>query len=197
MSNNLSELRAVTFRFRQDKEGNRRAPVELSLAVPNAEGLIEIISNGGKPLELLTDILTDYIRDQASPVVAANEGVTQENFPHAEVEFSYLANLNKVDRRSATITPELWAAFAQDYVAAMVALTGKDESRVALAADILLKKFAPVKGVKSIISALKTNVTMYAETPNAAEYEAIITYLVRRADALLAADNGELTADML
>ena len=196
-TNSLIELRDFTFRFKKDNLGNKRANVELRVPVPSPEGLAQILTDGGKPLELLGDIVADFVRSQVAGYVGDTENVNQENFPADKFDFVFLANLPKEDRRSAAIAKEVWEAFTKDYILVMPARTGKSEQAVATAADIFLKKLAPVKTNKKVVEKLKEQLSIYSETENAEQFEEVLSFLVKRADAYLAADDVVYTADMI
>lgn len=196
-TNPLIELRDFTFRFKKDKIGNKRANVELKLPVPSPEGLAEILTTGGKGLELLQDIVADFVKSQASDFVSDNESISQDTFPFDKIDFQYIANLPKEDRRSAAIPAEQWEAFGKDYMAVMPTLTGKSTEAVGTALEIYVKKMAPVKSNKKVLAKLKEQLSIYSETPNAEQFEDVLTLLVRRADAYLAAGEVVYTADMI
>lgn len=196
-TNSLIELRDFTFRFKKDDLGNKRPNVELKVPVPSAEGLASVLTEGGKPLELLVDIVSDFIRTQVAGYVGDTADVTQENFPADKFDFTYLANLPKEDRRSAAIAKEVWDAFCKDYITVMPARTGKTETAVATAAEIFLKKLAPVKTNKKVIEKLKEQLSIYSETEKAEQFEEVLTFLVKRADVYLAADDVVYTSDMI
>jgi hypothetical protein len=193
----LIELRDFTFRFKKDGLGNKRQNVELRVPVPSAEGLAAILTDGGKPLELLIDIAADFVRTQVASYVGDTEEVNQENFPTDKFGFAYLANLPKEDRRSAAIAKEVWEEFAKDYILVMPARTGKSVDAVTNAADLFIKKLTPAKTNKKVINKLKEQISIYAETENAERFEEVLSFLVRRADAYLAADDVVITDDMI
>lgn len=196
-TNPLIELRDFKFRFKKDQLGNKRQDVELRAAVPSAEGLASILTEGGKPLEVLVDIAADFVRQQIAGWVGDTENASQENFPADKFDFSYLANLPAADRKSASIAKEVWEAFAKDYILVMPSRTGKSEQAVATAADIFLKKLSPVKTNKPVVEKLKQQLSIYAETENAEQYEDVLSFLVKRADAYLTAEEVPVTVDMI
>ena len=102
-TNPLIELRDFKFNFKKDKMGNKRPSVELSVQVPAAEGLANILTEGGKPLECLIEIAADFVRTQVAGWVSDSENASQATFDNSKFDFVYLANLPKEDRRSAAI----------------------------------------------------------------------------------------------
>lgn len=178
------------FRFKKDKLGNQRPEVKLQVPVPTLTGLVEILTSGdAKQFQLLQDSCYDVIRDVLSSMVAEKEDISQENLDLSKLTWAAIANMPKEDRRSSSIPEELWAAFVADYIAVMPGLTSKSEEAVKNATEVYVRKFAPWKSQKGIISKLKEQLALYAGTPNAEQFSDILDLLVRRADAYLAADD--------
>ena len=98
-TNPLIELRDFKFNFKKDKLGNKRQSVELRAPTPSAEGLADIVTQGGKPLELALDIIADFVRTQIASWVGDTDNASQDTFDADKFDFSYLANLPKEDRR--------------------------------------------------------------------------------------------------
>lgn len=194
-TNETTVAQKFTFRFKKDKLGNKRAPVELNLPVPTISGVVEILRAGGKELELLNDALYGVIKSVASEIVAENANVSQDNFPLAQVLWSAIANMSKVER--VIIAQEQWDGFAADYLAVMPGLTGKTADQVGLATQIYLKKFAMVKTNKPILGKLKEQLALYMETPNAENFQDVMELLLRRVDAYLSAEEQVILADNL
>jgi hypothetical protein len=192
-TNEATVLQKFAFRFKKDKLGNKRAPVELNLPVPTISGIVDILKAGGKELELLNDAIYGVIKSVASEIVADNANISQETFPVAQVLWSAIANMPKAER--ATIPQEQWDGFAADYLAVMPGLTGKTAEQVGLATQIYLKKFAMVKTNKPILSKLKDQLALYMETPNAENFSDVLELLLRRVDAYLSAEEMVIAAD--
>jgi len=192
-TNEATVLQKFTYRFKKDKLGNKRAPVELTLPVPTIAGIVDILKAGGKELELLNDAIYGVIKSVAGEIVADNANISQETFPVAQVLWSAIANMPKAER--ATIPQEQWDGFVQDYLAVMPGLTGKSAEQVGLATQIYLKKFAMVKTNKPILGKLKEQLALYVETPNAENYSDVLELLLRRVDAYLSAEEMVVTAD--
>lgn len=183
------DIKDFTFRFRKDKLGNKRPSVELKLPVPSVEGIVEILEKGGKGLELLQDAVSEVIRAQAAEYVSEDEKISQSTFPMAKLAWDFIANIPKEDRRSSSITPELWEAFVKDYIDVMPALTNKTIDAVTNATIVYVKKFSMIKSDKASLAKLKEQLAIYTETKNAEQYADILEMLVRRCDAYLAADD--------
>jgi hypothetical protein len=194
-TNETTVLQKFAFRFKKDKLGNKRAPVELNLPVPTIAGIVDILKAGGKELELLNDAIYSVVKSVAADIVADNPAANQDNFPAASVLWSAIANMPKAER--ATIPAEQWEGFVADYLAVMPGLTGKTADQVGLATQIYLKKFAMVKTNKPILSKLKEQLAMYVETPNAENFQDVLELLLRRVDAYLTAEEQVILADNL
>lgn len=192
-TNETTVAQKFTFRFKKDKLGNKRAPVELNLPVPTLSGIVNILKAGGKELELLNDAIYGVIKSVTAEIVADNANISQDNFPVAQVLWSAIANMPKAER--ATIPQEQWDGFAADYLAVMPGLTGKSADQVGLATQIYLKKFAMVKTNKPILGKLKEQLALYVETPNAENFQDVLELLLRRVDAYLSAEELVVTAD--
>lgn len=196
-TNPLIELRQFTFHFKKDKLGNKRKSVELSASVPSAEGLAQILTDGGKPLEILVEIAADFVRQQIAGWVSDTESASQATFDQSKFDFTYLANLPKEDRRSAAIPAEVWEEFVKDYIAVMPGRTGKNPEAVGLAAQLFASKLNTVKTNKPVLDALKTQLSIYADSDSAENYEEVLNFLVKRIDVWLAAGEVKVTADMI
>lgn len=184
------KLMEFNFRFKKDKLGNQRPAVKLKAPVPTATGLVEILTSGdAKQFSLLQDACFDVIRDVLATMVAEKEDINQDNLDLSKLSWAAIANMPKEDRRSSTLPEELWTAFVADYIAVMPGLTNKSEEAVKNATEVYVRKFAPWKSQKGIISKLKEQLALYASTPNAEQFSDILDLLVRRADAYLAADD--------
>lgn len=194
-TNEPTVLQKFAFRFKKDKLGNKRAPVELTLPVPTISGIVGILKAGGKELELLNDAIYSVIKSVAAEIVAEKSDVSQDNFPVGQVFWTAIANMPKAER--ATIPQEQWDGFAADYLAAMPGLTGKTADQVGLAVQIYLKKFTQVKTNKPILGKLKEQLALYMETPNAENFQDVLELLVRRVDTYLTAEEAVILAENL
>lgn len=197
---------SMKFRFKKDKLGNQRPSFEIQAHVPSVEGIIQILQTGGKGLEYLQELLAAGVRDAIAVDVGDNESFNQDTYNSATItingvqlhKYSWeaIANAPREDRRS--IAAEVWEGFAADYVETMVASAGKTKEQAALATTVYLKKFAQVKTNKEIVSKLKDQLGIYMETSKKAEeYSDVLDLLLRKADALLKADEAVILAENL
>jgi glycerol-3-phosphate responsive antiterminator len=196
--NALIDTKDFTFHFKKDKLGNKRPSVELKLAVPSVEGIVAILEKGGKELELLQDAMYDVIRSQAAGIVSDDEKASQTTVDFSKLSWEAIANMPKADRRSSSIAPELWEAFAKDYIEVMPGVTGKSQEAVTNATVVYLKKFSIVKTNKDVLGKLKEQLGLYLEhSKNAEQFGEILELLVSKVDSFLTANDVELLVSNL
>ena len=181
------------FRFKKDKLGNKRDNLELEVPVPNLSGLVDIIEKGGKGLFLLQDAVSDVIRAAVASWVAETDAdkASQATLPLNQLTWDFIANQDKKDRRSVTISDEAWTAFGQDYVAVMKRVQpSKTDEMLANAVKVYLAKFAMFKGDKATLQKMKAQLAIYIEnTENGEDHSDILELLTRRLENYLAADD--------
>jgi len=198
----LHDKKPVKFFFKkvvdkETKEEFKRPTVELDLPVLSVEGLIEIITQGGKGLELLIDAAAEVIISQARSIVNDKEDITQTVFPFDKISWDYIANLPKAERRGGGIGKETWESFSDDYIAVMPSVTGKSAEQIANASKILMNKFNLVKTNKPVLRLLKEQLTIYLNSsPNAETYQECVEFLANKADTLLNMDEAQLLANL-
>ena len=165
------------------------------MPVPTLDGVVAIITNGGKGLELLLESIAAVVKARARDIFTDDEKaeLNPANFPYAKLDWDAIANLPKAQRSGGGIPKEQWDAFYVDYIATMPAILNKDEKTVKTAADILLAKFSSHKTNKPVIARLQSYIGMYLEkAPSAVEYVDCIDFLNNKAEALLAVDEAAL-----
>jgi hypothetical protein len=197
--NNLVDVKEFKFSFKTDKETSFKRPtVELALPVLSVEGIVDILQNGEerpKELELLLEVLSDAIYAQARTIVNDDEKISQDNFPLDKVNWAFIANMPKAERRGGGIAKETWDEFSADYLAVMPQATGKSAEQVGLAAKLMVKRFADVKTQKPVIQKLLDQLGIYAtNSPNAEQYTEVIEFLTKKGEALLNISEEELLA---
>lgn len=189
------------FSFKTDKETSFKRPtVELRLPVLSVEGIVDILQNGEdrpKELQLLLDVLSEAVYDQARSIVNDDEAITQENFPMDKVTWAHIANMPKAERRGGGIAKETWEEFVKDYVAVMPGATGKKAEAVATAGKLLLQKFAPVKTQKPVIQLLQGQLGIYLQaSENAEQYADCVEFLNKKAETLLNMSEADYLANL-
>lgn len=178
-------------------EFTKRPTVELSLPLLSVEGVVAALKAGGKQLDLVVEAVRAYQLDRARDIVNDNESITQDNFPFAQLSWESIANLPKAERRGGGISKETWEDFSKDYVAVMPGATGKTVEQVTNAAKILTNKFQAVKNSKPHLKLLKDQLAIYASaSANAEQFSDCLSFLVEKADALLALDEAAMLGNL-
>lgn len=182
----------------KEKVETKRESINLHIPVPSWESVIAMIEAGTAEdagevaknnLQLISDSLFATVFDVASSLAKENTSLTSANFPFEELDWEKIANAPEAERKSRGISKEEWADFAEDYLASMPAITGKDEERVKRAVAMFINKFMPIKSDKDSISILRDQLVVYAEkAPNAPNSFKVIEFLLKKADALLASE---------
>ena len=184
----------MKFRFKKDKLGVQRPTFELkNVPVPNVNGLLQVIKNrdteaGKKDFILLSDVVFDTIRAAAAALVGDDEKITQDTFPFDKITWTAIANQTRAER--ATIAPEVWAAFSEDYLSVMPSVAGKTPEQLGNAITVYSKKFSIVKTNKELLGKLKDQLALYMEnSPRADEFTDILELLLSKVDTFLNADD--------
>ena len=196
---NKVDKKVVKFNFRPDKElGTKRAAVELTLLTPTVEGIIHILEQGGKGLELLLDSCANVIIDQARALLNDNDTITGDaNFPLDKTTWAFISDIPPKERRGGGIPKETWEEFRVDYVAVMPTATGKTPEQIGNAAKLLIGKFQACKTAKPVIALLKDQLTIYVEqSPNAEQFVECVTFLVDKAETLLNLSEADLLSNL-
>jgi hypothetical protein len=172
---------AQTFKFNfksraiKDESGKeigrtkKQPSLEVDLPVLTAEELINVLAEGGKEAELICGAIADVIysaaRNQFDEVIESfgansDQEVSTANLDFDKLTITYLANLPPSQRGSTALTEEDWMAFFEDYVAVMVAATGKEESRIKNHIN-LFKKPQTLKNNKEVLQVLIDQLDVY------------------------------------
>ena len=183
----------VSFHFKKDAEGNMRDAVKVHVDYPSVDGIVAILENGDKELELLNGAIEGVINTAIRAYLSANVDVTSESFvDNGGVSWSSIANKPKA-QRGGGIPKEVWVAFEADYVEVMPEVTGKTMDQVANAAKILKGKLAQVKTNEPVLKLLVSQLALYMEhSANAADYAECVTVLLDKADTYLNVSEEEL-----
>ncbi len=199
---NKVDVKETSFHFRKVKDEKsgmetKRPTVTIPLPYPSVEGIIAIIENGGKGLELLLEAAGGVVVDQAREYVNSNEAVTAENFPYATLGWEFIANLPKAERRGGGISKEVWEDFGKDYMAIMPAAANKTAEQVELAAKVFLSKFSTAKTNKPVLKVLQSQLAIYANTTaRGEEFAQCIEFLDNKLTTLLATDDSKLLENL-
>lgn len=116
----------------------KKPSIEVDLPVLSAQGVVETLGMGGKEADVILDAVNfifyqaarqqfdDVIENLANP----EDEVKAADLNFDKLQLSYLANLPPATRGGASISDDEWAYFFSDYLAVMVAATGKEEKRI-------------------------------------------------------------------
>lgn len=195
---NTVELKDFKFHFKttEDKETglkSKRPTFEVKLPIPSVEGAVKALEAGGKQLDLVMEAMASIVVNRAREIISENENITAENFPYDQLTWEAIANLPEAERRGRGIPKEIWESFAEDYVAIMPGLTGKNTKQVQAAADILLDKFNKHKTNKKVIKLLQDQLAVYvSNSPNAETYTDCISFLNDKATRLMNQDESSI-----
>jgi hypothetical protein len=191
----------MNFHFKKEKvknekgevigEGKKLPSIKADVPVPNEAGIITIIQNGGKGLELLMDSVSDVVYNQARNLINAFRDANKDAEVPASVldlsklDWGYIASIPKAER-GIGVSDEDFDAFCNDYRSVMPAATGKDADRIEKHIGIFKKKFATVRNDKKALGVLKEMLVIWgAHTTNMEDNQEVYDYLNKRVDTLL------------
>lgn len=203
---NKVDVKDISFTFRKQKDEatgmeKKRPNVELKLLTPSVEGIVHILEQGGKPQELLLEVIAQRIFDEARETLNGDESLTAENFPYEQVLWDAIANQPESERKGRGIPKEIWEDFAKAYLEIMPAASGKTEDNIKKQAALILLKFAPLKHHEKkdvILPNFQNMLTIFANTHKDAEqYAAPIEFLLKKIDQMLNADKESNIEDAL
>lgn len=180
------------------KQETKRESIKLHIPVPSWEAVIAMIEAGlaenasevaKNNLQLISDSLFNTVYEVAVSLAKENTSLTSANFPMNELDWEAIANAPEAERKSRGISKEEWADFAEDYLASMPQITGKDEERIKRAVAMFINKFGPIKSDKKSVAVLRDQLVVYAEqAPQASNYFKVVEFLLKKADALIEAE---------
>lgn len=204
--NPLVDMKEFTFGFRKTTDAetgvtSKRDSVVTKLAIPSVEGLVAILNNGGKGLDLLLSAAENVITDYAKSLLADDPKITSETFPVDSVLWDTIANLPDTDRRGRGIPKEVWEDFIKSYIEIMPQVTGKSVDVIKKQASILAQKFQPLKNHEKKADLLPKFVEMLSlyvnGAPDAEQFQAPIEFLMKKAEQFLNEDQQTDLAENL
>jgi hypothetical protein len=158
-----------------DENGNeigrtkKQPSLTVDLPVPSTDEVIAMLQSGGAEAVLLmmqiSDIIYQAARGQFDEVIEQfgdddSKEVTADMLNYDQLSISYLANLPPSSRGVQAISDEEWQAFFEDYLAVMVAATGKTEDRIKNHIN-LFKKPQKAKANKEVLKVLVDQLDIY------------------------------------
>ena len=198
----LVEEQEMKFFFKEktDELGNtsKKPTVVLPVPVPTIDGLIEDLSDE-KVTSFVMELVAEAIKKAVKAQVddADNPVTEQSQLDTSIITLKYLANQPAAERRGGGISKETWEAFGQDYLEIMPAITGKKVENIQNAVTIFLKKYQPVKTNKPVLKLLREQLALYTtSTKNLEEFSECVTFLDKKAETLLTADEAKLLENL-
>ena len=188
----------------KDELGNippdyKRPTVKIEVPVPTADGLFAAINadNSGKVVGFILALVQNEIYLEARSQVNEKDPFSQADLNADVLTLEALANRPASERRGASISEELWKQFESDYITVMSSITDKNEKQIKTAAEILVKKFSPVREKKSVIATLRGYLQQwFAATTQGEDLQQVYDYLDSRAETLLTAEVTPKTYDI-
>ena len=158
-----------------DENGNeigrtkKQPSLTIDLPVPSTDEVIAMLQAGGAEAILLFTQIGDTIyqaaRSQFDEIIEQfgdddSKEVTADMLNYDQLSISYLANLPPSSRGVQAISDEEWQAFFEDYLAVMVAATGKTEDRIKNHIN-LFKRPQKAKANKEVLKVLVDQLDIY------------------------------------
>ena len=158
-----------------DENGNeigrtkKQPSLTVDLPVPSTDEVIAMLQAGGAEAVLLMTQIGDTIyqaaRGQFDEIIEQfgdddSKEVTADMLNYDQLSISYLANLPPSSRGVQAISDEEWQAFFEDYLAVMVAATGKTEDRIKNHIN-LFKRPQKAKANKEVLKVLVDQLDIY------------------------------------
>ena len=158
-----------------DENGNeigrtkKQPSLTVDLPIPSTEEVITMLQAGGAEAVLLMTQIGDTIyqaaRGQFDEIIEQfgdddSKEVTADMLNYDQLSISYLANLPPSSRGVQAISDEEWQAFFEDYLAVMVAATGKTEDRIKNHIN-LFKRPQKAKANKEVLKVLVDQLDIY------------------------------------
>lgn len=158
-----------------DESGNeigrtkKQPSLTVDLPVPSTDEVITMLQAGGAEAVLLMaqigDIIYQAARGQFDEIIEQfgdddSKEVTADMLNYDQLSISYLANLPPSSRGVQAISDEEWQAFFEDYLAVMVAATGKTEDRIKNHIN-LFKRPQKAKANKEVLKVLVDQLDIY------------------------------------
>ena len=174
-----------------------RKPVDLPIRYPSVEGIVSILREGGKGLDLLIDAVESIVNAAARDILAEDTTLNATNFPLDKLSWNAIAEIPKAQRRGGGISKETWEAFQEDYCEIMPEATGKTLQQVANAAKIFVQRLSTVKTNMTVLAVLIEQLAVYAEaSPNIEEFQEVVSFLLDKADTYMNMSPEELLANL-
>ncbi len=199
------DVRPVNFNFKKSKDKDTgietvRETVQLAVAYPSTQGIVDIISNAAefpKPLELLKEAMETVINAAARDLLYEDLALAASTFPMNKISWNFIADLPKAQRRGGGIAKEIWEAFGDDYCQVMPDATGRSLEQCANAAKLLVAKLSSVRTAVPVLELMVELLTTYTNaSPNIDDYKDCVEFLLQKADAYLNVSDEDLLKNL-
>jgi len=164
------KTRKVTDEAGKEVGRTKKQPsVVCDLPVPSADEVVMMLSNGGAEAGLIMSTIGDIIyqaaRGQFDEIIESfgddeSKEVAASMLNFDQLSLTYIANLPPSSRGVQAISDEEWQAFFEDYLAVMVAATGKAEDRIKNHIN-LFKRPQKAKANKEVLQVLVDQLDIY------------------------------------
>jgi hypothetical protein len=147
----------------------KQPSVECDLPVPSVDEVLTIIQEGGPEATLIhtaiSDIIYNAARNQFDEIIEGfgdddSKEVNASMLAYEQLSLSYIASIPPSSRGATAISDEEWQAFFEDYLAVMVAATGKTEERIKNHIN-LFKRPQKAKANKEVLQVLVDQLDIY------------------------------------
>jgi hypothetical protein len=176
----------------------RRPTLKLVLKLLTLEGIAKVLTEGtDKQQELLLEAVRKVQLDQARDIISEDESVKQDNFPMEKLDWDFISNMPKAERRGGGISKDTWEAFAADYLAVMPAVTQKPVDTIKKHTVIYLSRFQLVRDRKEVLEFLNAQLALYiANSPNAEQFTDCVDFLVNKAEQFMKFDPADYVKNL-
>lgn len=194
-------VKPVVFNFKTRKDSDgievKRDSIELPIPYPSMDGIVAILQDGGKGLELLVDAIEGIVTFQARALISDDTSINAHNLPVDKLAWEFIANMPRAERTGGGIAKEVWEAFAEDYITVMREAANKTVEQATRAAAILKGKFSSIKTNKAVLAMLVGQLAVYADnSKRVTEFANCVEFLLNKADSLLNVTDEELLASL-
>lgn len=160
----------------KDENGNvmgrtkKQPSVECEVPVLAADEITAYLGQGDTKeaaliVEAVARLFIDAARDQFDEVIEAfgeddSKEVSAAMLDYSKLNLEYIASIPPSQRASTALSDEDWTVFFDDYLAVMVAATGKTEDKIKNHIN-LFKKPAKAKANKEVLAVLVDQLNVY------------------------------------
>ncbi len=148
----------------------KQPSVECEIPALAADEIISYLQAGDtKEAALITEavarIIIDAAREQFDEIIEAfgeddSKEVSASMLDYSKLSLEYVASIPPTQRSSSALSDEDWEAFFTDYLAVMVAATGKTEDKIKNHIN-LFKKPTKAKANKEVLQVLVDQLNIY------------------------------------